>query len=1131
MATSNRDRVERGLSLLSDGLDPFIVDALADRTPDGADWTVILATKDADKAGPGRTYDPADVQVQLRALTESLAPGWYPFDEHLSRAEKSLASELREVRNRWAHQTSFSADDTYRALDTTERLLRAVNAVTQADEVRSIRIDLQRKEFETDLARANRARTSLPGLASDGLPAWADVLSPHPDIASGRYAASEFAADLHEVANGRGDAEYSDPVEFFRRTYLTEGLRQLLSRAAARLSGDTAADPVINLQTNFGGGKTHSMLAVWHLVSGHPASDYPQEIQDVLDGVDVAGWDRTVHRVALVGNEIPPGQPMVKDDGTQVRTLWGELAWQLGGRPAYDLISESDANGTNPGALLKDLLARYAPCVILIDEWVAYARGLYVRDDLCGGTFDTQFTFAQTLTEAVSATSGALLLVSIPASDVRQEAGGRDASDLEIGGAHGRQALDRLQNVIGRTSYEWRPASSQESFEIVRRRLFTEPSGDARTQIATVARGFADFYRRSHGEFPRETLDGDYESKIRTAYPIHPELFDRLYTDWSSLEKFQRTRGVLRLMSSVVHSLYTNGDKSPLIMPGSIPLDAVGVRDEIAKYLDDNWKPIVDADIDGPDSVPARIDDERKIFGTRALTRRIARALFLGSAATLRSAHKGIERQRLFLGVAQPGDTVGNFGSALQLLSDRATFLYSEGDRYWYDTQPSLNRKAAEKAESLTDEDVWAEIVERLARNEKPRPGHFADVAIAPSGTAEVGEPDGARLVILHPRFTHSGKNAHSDAAEFAGRLMTERGSAPRERRNLLVALAPDSQRYAELDSAVRQHLAWRDMTGRIDELDLTQQNVAMVHRRRDETNRVVDQRIPTTYIWVFHPVQTDGARPLETHALKVDGNENGLAVRTSNRLVKEQLLLTALGAQNVRLALDQRLRARWNDGRISVGALWDLYARYPYLDRLRNQRVLDEAVASAMDEFEWHGGGFALATGYDEETGDFEGLCLPNTDDRFGPVLDSTLLVAPGLADAQRERERAAAPPIEPDPNTSDADSLVAAPGPGPKPSTTRPAPRAQTPSPAPVRNARYEARFVLDPSKDVASQLRAAAEELIDHLKAAGPDALDVTLQVDASKLDGFDERTVRTVTENGRTLGFSGNRFRDS
>jgi hypothetical protein len=1121
MALTNRERVGRALSVLSSGLAPFIEDVLTDVFPVGVDSTGGLASLSHDW-GVTQPYDREDVQTQLYVLSERVGDSGYPFDRYLPRAYKSLVSELETVRDQWASSQPFSGEDTYRALDTTERLLRAVSAVRQADEIRSMRVDLQRRDFNNELTRTAREQRALAGLESVGLPSWRTVLIPHADVAAGRYATSEFAADLHQVAFGSDTAgqEYRDPVEFFRRTYLTGGLRDLLSKTAARLGGDLAADPVINLQTNFGGGKTHSMLAVWHLVSGRPLSDYPQEVQDLLLDVDVDAWAGRVRRVALVGNEIPPNLPIRIEDGVEVNTLWGELAWQLGGRAGYDLVGGADTSATNPGAALKQLLARYAPCVILIDEWVAYARGLYTRHDLRGGTFDTQFSFAQALTEAVAATPGVVLLVSIPASDIRADQDDRDASDLEIGGVHGREALKKLQNVIGRASYEWRAASSQESFEIVRRRLFTDPDVDSRAKIALVASRFGDFYRTHHGEFPRETLDKDYETRMKAAYPIHPELFDRLYEDWSTLERFQRTRGVLRLMSAVVHTLSTADDPSPLIMPGSVPLDAGGVRNEVAKYLEDNWNPILDADVDGDLSTPARIDRERPLFGQRALTRRIARALFLGSAATLRSANKGIERQRLFLGVAQPGDTVGNFGSALQLLGDNATYLYSEADRYWYDTQPSLNRKAAEYADGLTADDVWAEIVERLRRSEQNRPGDFTGVDVAPAGTVEVGEPDGVRLVLLHPRLTHTGKGSDSEGYRFAEDLMTSRGAAPRERRNLLVALGPDAQRYAELDSAVRANLAWRQLAGRIAELDLTRQNEALVNRRRDETNRVVDQRIPTTYIWLFHPAQDDGSRPQTMKVLKVDGAEPRLAVRTSARLVKEQMLLTSVGVQNVRLALDQRLRRVWNDGRITVGDLWDYYRRYPYLDRLRDRLVLDDAVRAALDSLEWHGGGFALAEGYDETTGDFAGLVLPGLTTWFGPITDTTLLVDPRLAQAQADRAETAEhdDTQAPDPGTSGTDT------------TSGPSTPVRTITPTPVRRARYSARLTIKPDGDIAAQLKAAAEDLLAHLAAGGPEALDIVLDVHAERLGGFDEQTARTVTENGTTLGFTGNRFED-
>jgi hypothetical protein len=197
-----------------------------------------------------------------------------------------------------------------------------------------------------------------------------------------------------------------------------------------------------------------------------------------------------------------------------------------------------------------------------------------------------------------------LLVISLPASDTTEYPHGSShsgADDAEVGGQRGREALDRLRNVVGRVESSWRPASAEEGFEIVRRRLF-EPMADP-VQFKNrdvVARAFADLYRTQQAEFPPECRDADYEKRIKAAYPIHPEIFDRLYTDWSTLVKFQRTRGVLRLMAAVIHSLWEKGDKNPLIMPANISIDDPRVQFELTRYLSDNWVPVIEKDVDGP---------------------------------------------------------------------------------------------------------------------------------------------------------------------------------------------------------------------------------------------------------------------------------------------------------------------------------------------------------------------------------------------------------------------------------------------------------------------------------------------------------------------------------------------------
>src|SRR3954468_12957906 len=557
MAISNRDRIGKMFELLAPALDDFIARAVASELPEGASWSALVAMKDKKKGIGGKEYHRLDPQVQLRMLTENIPhnvkPGWYPFDDAVGRVGQGYSKELREARNDWAHNKSFSDDDAYRCLDTAERLLTAIGAPSVADEVKVIRLGLRRLTADKDDRKVLRSAAVAPGSA--GLRPWREVLAPHEDVATGNFQAAEFAADLYKVAATKdAEKDYAEPVQFFARTYLTEGLRDLIERSVRRLAGDQNASPVVNLQTNFGGGKTHSMLALWHLASGTPLTDYPQDVQELLAETrfsELAG----VRRVALVGNHISPAGS-IKPDGTQVNTIWGELAWQLGGREAFATVATADADRTPPRKALHDLLAAYAPAVILIDEWVAYARSLVARDDLAGGTFDDQFTVAQALTEAVKGTPGVLLAVSIPASESGDDAQPVAGNAEEVGGAHGLEALRRLQNVVRRVADQWRPASPDEAYHIVRQRLFNAPDADALASISATARGFVEMYHRHTDDFPREARDGAYEDRIKQTYPVHPELFDRLYEDWSSLERFQRTRAVLRLMNTVIHALW-----------------------------------------------------------------------------------------------------------------------------------------------------------------------------------------------------------------------------------------------------------------------------------------------------------------------------------------------------------------------------------------------------------------------------------------------------------------------------------------------------------------------------------------------------------------------------------------------
>ena len=375
------------------------------------------------------------------------------------------------------------------------------------------------------------------------------------------------------------------------------------------------------------------------------------------------------------------------------------------------------APATNPGTALEKLFKKYGPCLVLVDEWVAYARQLYGAEGLPAGTFDTHFTFAQALTEAATVVPGTLVVISIPASDsVRQglSAGESALNDIEVGGEGGKAALERLRDVIGRKDSPWQPATAEEGFEIVRRRLFEPLEPQAAREREAIAKVFRAFYAQHKSEFPPECGEGAYERRMVNAYPIHPELFDRLYNDWSTLARFQRTRGVLRLMANVIHELWESGDQSPLIMPASVPLSSPTVSFELTRYLEEAWKPIIDTEIDGANSLPLRLDQENPNFGKIRACRRATRTVFLGSAATLKSPNKGIDDRRIKLGSVLPGEQPALIGDALRRMSEHSAHLYTETGRYWFDTQASVLQTARDRIAQVTEDQWQMELLSRL---------------------------------------------------------------------------------------------------------------------------------------------------------------------------------------------------------------------------------------------------------------------------------------------------------------------------------------------------------------------------------------------------------------------------------
>jgi predicted AAA+ superfamily ATPase len=1103
MAITNQDRVGKGMDLLRAGLGPFVEREVQSAIKAGTVRMDAVRRFADDPILGNKPIQQWDAAGLLKLLWET----WNEvFKRTLGFGERSLVSELRDVRNKWAHQNPFSSDDADRALDSMARLLAAVSA-PQADEVNKIKLELRRLTFDEQVRSEKRkAGGSLIEAAASGtLKPWREIVTPHADVASGRYQQAEFAADLWQVHLGEGSDEYRKPKEFFRRTYLTESLKRLLVGGVQRLSGK-GGDPVVQLQTNFGGGKTHSMLALYHLFSGtNPGELAGADAVLAEAGVKVLP---TAKRVVLVGNKISPGNPVTKPDGTIVRTLWGEMAWQLGGKKAYARVKADDENATNPGDVLRELFKEYGPSLVLVDEWVAYARQLHDQSDLPAGGFETQFTFAQALTESAKLAGNCLLVISLPASDTAGSPH-TQADDAEVGGIRGREALDRLRNVVGRVESSWRPATAEEGFEIVRRRLFEPLAGpDAFKQRDVTARAFADLYHAQSAEFPPECRGGDYEKRIQAAYPIHPEIFDRLYTDWSTLLKFQRTRGVLRLMAAVIHSLWEKGDRNPLILPSTVPIDDPRVQSELTRYLSDNWAPIIEKDVDGPNSLPLKIDGEQPNLGKLHATRRVARAIYMGSAPTAAAAHRGVEDRRVKLGCVMPGESPAVFGDALRRLAAAATYLYQDGPRFWYSTQPTVTKLAEDRADQLRrDPDKVSQELDERLRADLRKIGDFSRIHPLPRSGADVPDDFDARLVVLPPEQTYA-KEAGSAAESAARAILESRGNTPRLYRNTLVFLAADKVRLQDLDEAVRRFLAWQSILAEKETLNLDPHQVRQAETQRQAADGAVAARLPETYQWLLTPEQASPQASITWQAVRLSGSDS-LAVRASKKLRSEESLVPSLGSTILRKHLDDVPLWRGNDAPVKL--LIEDFARYLYLPRVAGPEVLVQAMRDGIALLTWQSDTFAYAESLDESAGRYRGL-------RSGQVIslspdDSGRLVRADVARRQMDAETPSpsSPPSNPRPTPPPAPGAGPDSGDGSAPSLPAHKPR------------RFHGTVALGPER-VGRDASRIADEVIAHLAGQVGAEVTVTLEIDAKIPGGASDQMVRTVTENSRTLKFT-------
>jgi hypothetical protein len=1093
-------RVQDGLFHLTKGLTPFVEARM--RKSHGDRWLQYASR--AQGSSPNASLD-------VYGLLKTMLDNWRDvFDEAFSRNDKhrvrNFTSVSFEARNATSHLSiPLQDDEALRFLDAMHQLLRAVKApISEVGELKRLYDEQRRSGVATAPSPAKPVAPpqgkfelppETPPQTETGkvLKPWIDVAPPHPDVLANRFKEAEFAADLFAVDAGHATEDYATPENFFRITFLTEGLKRVLTTSLQRLSGAPGGDPVVGLQTAFGGGKTHTMLAVYHLAKA--ADLKPLEgVVALAEKAGVKNWKRP--KVAVfVGSSKGTDVSLTLKEGPKVHTLWGYIAWRLAGEAGLKLVAGAEAARTNPGSeLMVEVFKLAGPSVILLDELVAFARQL--PDD----RFEALLSFIQSLTEAAKMSPGALVVGSLP------------ESDTEVGGEKGKAALLRLEKTFGRLQSPWMPASGDETYEIIRRRLFQALDSEGEQARDETIKAFHDLYRKNPAEFPPEAREARYAKLLRLSYPIHPELFDRLSKDWASLDKFQRTRGVLRFMANVVGVLWHAQARDPMITPARVPIAHERVRASVLYPLDPAFSAVIDREVDGDGSLPMRMEanPSRRISQARAATR-AARAVFLCTAPLVGQPNAGLTGQGLRLACAEPGDQLAIFGEALRELTERASYLYEEGGRYWFSTQPTLNREAENRSKAYPNHEVDASIIDVLRDDARSR-GGFHGVFAAPDDPTGIDEAKVLSLVILGPSTPHSGKGAQKSAATEAvtDTLMRCRASQ-RRWRNTLIFVAADEALLATAREAMRRAKAWDEISSDKRLRDQLPSGQIRDAEEKAKTSRDgAAKAIRQAWSHILYPVKSEAT----TAGVPFDLEQS--SITSKDRLAIPVGAYDKLGPKGdgtVREklgpdALSLHLNPLWPQDRphIPINEIAEWFATYVYLPKLRDRVVLDTAIRGAVAKLD---PSFGYADSFDEATADYSGLIWAKAPPEL--MASTALLVHHDAALEQLRRKQ--------------PEALVGGASGGVTGITTG------SPSPAvggaasPTGSAlprRFYGSVEIDMVRPVKS-FDAILNAVVMELQRTQGAKVKLTLEVEAEAPNGFSEADVGVVRDNARHLKF--------
>lgn len=972
------------------------------------------------------------VETLLKELFDDLLKSVSSKDAlALTSAQTSkLSGKTRMTLGRWVH--FYRDEDIFNWLKKTFgydlRLFNSGSLFTIVE----VRNECQHEEFQPTSAQADTIRQFLevflaetdrtPHMAlpvgkpeqakergKGRLSSWTSTVVPNEDIRERRFDLGVFAIHLGEIALGEAFAqeEYKDAETFFDLTYITRGLRSQLVTMMQRLSNKRAGYAVVQLDTTFGGGKTHTLLSMYHMARSGNRLTRRDDVRGLMNEARIENLPECAVAV-LDGSYLTPSEPRVTPEGITLRTLWGEMAYQLGGAEGYEFVRNSDESRTAPGSgVLRELLTALGmPSLILMDEVLDYAtKAASIRVGRNTFLVDQVQSFVKALTQAVDRHGRSILVLTLTSSP--QQIYGEEAQRLQRRIAE-QEAIFR--NTLDRVQRSEVIAEDVEIYEILRRRLFQDLGQPE--ERATIARAYRRYYQDNSDHFPDHVKAPDYRDRIAKSYPFHPDLIDVLQGRWGTIQNFQKTRGVLRLLALVVSNLYRKNHGAPLIHTGHIDLADPEIRRELLGHVDSpqGYDAAIGSDIAGQADSKARRRDET-IAGDYyrfALCEGLATSMFMysHSGRSGRSGFIGGTRPQLWLSILQPDIGPALAADVYSKLESELWYMEKDQTHSRIGIEPNLNQMLVEYRDSVAqdrdrlNETIFKEI-QKMAGNELGR------AIIWPKDSHDVRDSDELKFVIAPTQNAYRVDDEDQSAQIYIEDILKNASNKHREYRNTLIFLLPTPTGVSNLEIAATRLLA-------LEDIEQTR-GAQLKERQREELGqqlRIAQGGLPSA-VWGAYTVTATADSNSDFWVSEESGissfrTGDSLAQRALHKLTGESRLLTRFDPDLILRRDHERFQYLWpaDETTINTLQLWKNFPRYDYLPMLKDQTVLWDSIAWGVSR-----GLFAYCTGTPE---DFDNIHI----DKHLPSAHCVLSEHAWLLDANTARELIAPPSV---PNEGD--------------------------------------------------------------------------------------------------------------